>query len=288
MDYTKSAFIRLDDVISEWARSANEHKAEILRRLCEFGSSGLVFHRRAFKQAGEPISGTLPVLRIASALFSTEAVIRADAKAALAEVRISADAVRDFCRVTQTRLPDAALGLESRGNWLNVMHIAPPCRDPDASEIEAAEKLLAARVRKGCERAERLRAASLSLSNYPALSARRQPSKTASSSAPAAPVPGSATERPAANAQPAKLKPMSEQAFEAWYREFARTRTDPRRPSDKEEREALEAAHPGKYVPRERFRAARKEFGPASWRRLGRPPASGNSADNSADNSAAN
>ena len=422
---TVGGALSLDALIAEWGIIADEPKAEILRRLCHFGQSGLVFDRRVFRRHGGDYVRVEQVAFIASRLVSTDSIAQADAMKALSELEVITAAVRAFCAVTGTRLPDLALKLESRGAWLQYKYHAPTFRDPAAHEINAANFIC---KMEGIEQWDQIKYNTLTIKHMPRgarligahelgrAGGRIPPPVTSRSRSdrgattvdrnmaavgdyvasrlvspllppdevmtiseaslfvaeqfksdpwqervwvlsqtddgklemhyappitdwqekplPLDPCYGSMPHQPKPHAkhwrvlrsqlleairgrvaqwaeyriditnrsgmvaqpltgEPQKAltngakpeqKPMSEQALEAWYREFARTWPLVRQPNDKEEQEALKADHPDKSVTRKRMRKARADFGPAHWYTRGRRPAAGNSADNSAAN----
>ena len=169
MHYMGSFFVPLKPMLDEWAELAREDKAEILRRLVFHGCRGLVsssWHSRS--RSSRQFLGLAPLAQIVTALSNDHPKVRCDGEAALADILVAVDAVRDFCRVTETRLPDAALGAERRGDWLLATHMAPPMQEQTAAETAAAQEILRQQFHKREQeekkRADRRKSASSKLS----------------------------------------------------------------------------------------------------------------------------
>jgi hypothetical protein len=150
-----SLFVPLKPVIEEWSANSSLDRAKVLWNLWRYGSKRVVLHLAAFRSRSSGVyHGHHLLSPIAAALAAASPTVRGDGEAALADVLVSAEALRDFCRVTATRPPDIALGRASRLEWLFAQNPAPPSREPTAAEVEAAEKIRLARQ----EKAEELRA----------------------------------------------------------------------------------------------------------------------------------
>jgi hypothetical protein len=287
--YIDSFPVSLNPIIVEWAEASNEHKAEILRRLCHFGTFGLIFDQAFRRVDGTPIP-LRTVAHVAEALFSTSRIVRADAEAYLAQIKVSVDAIQDFCHVTGTLLPTAALGTKGITDWVLAAHRAPPYRDPTANEIETTEALCQARMLNAPDRSDWRRPAPNGLSNYTAISEARPPHAAPhsqvlpSGSEPAHDDPvatvQAATPTSIVNAPPqaARPKPLPVAELVAWYKGHVDGWTAARPPTCEQEIAALKTAYPNHSVARDRVRKARQEFAPDCWRARGRKKSARNSA----------
>ena len=132
MHYMNSSFVPLKPILEEWAGLAGDGIGQILGRLSYCGQHGLIFHALAFKsRIRDQYLGTAALVPIVVALSFEHPTVRADSETALADIMVALDGIQDYCRLTSTRLPDAALGLQRRGDWLAATHIAPPALTAD-------------------------------------------------------------------------------------------------------------------------------------------------------------
>ena len=88
-----------------------------------------------------------------------------DGRAALSDLLVSRQAVQDFCRITATRLPEAALGADHRSAWLGARCLAPEDRLPTEDELSRARELYGRRDEARRERDKRRASAARSLSS---------------------------------------------------------------------------------------------------------------------------
>lgn len=140
MLWSTDTFVSLDDVLVEWSKETDEPKFELLRRLSEhFRQIGQPFEI-AFRDLADrnTIFGPGPALEVAEGLCSTIRGTREDAKSELSRLQISAVPLRDYCRITRTRLPTVAAkrrGVSQQGIPADPV---PPCRDLTEAEIAQA------------------------------------------------------------------------------------------------------------------------------------------------------
>jgi hypothetical protein len=127
MHYMDSSFVPLKPILDEWAELAGEGIAQVLQRLCLCAQHGLIFHAIALRnRSRSKFVGDAALVSIVASLSSEHPTVRSDGEVALTDILVSRDAVQDYCQLTSTRLPDAALGLQHRGDWLVAKHLAPP------------------------------------------------------------------------------------------------------------------------------------------------------------------
>ena len=142
MLYLNSFFINAKPLLEQWADAARTNRLEILDRICNYGENGLIFDKLAFRRQSDKTYLGIPSVRgIISLIGSNEPYFVADGWRAYEDLQVSLDAVRDFCRATGTRLPDAALGSDHRSKWLEAREVAPAKRLPTPTELEQAKNL---------------------------------------------------------------------------------------------------------------------------------------------------
>lgn len=287
MYYTDSLAVSLNAIIGEWAKEANIHKGDVLHRLCHFGEYGLIFDR-AFKDSKGDFVPLRRIWQVSAALFSTHAPIRADAEAALAATKLAVDAVQDFCAITKTRLPTSALGTKGISDWVDAEHPAPPCRDPTAAEIEAADARYEAREREAAERIERGSRAANSLSDASALPVKWKRSAVARTNADQTTAGDEAADHASTTAHPlsvdadidpgmpscarpataAKSAPIDK--LRAWYKQrVVGWPDDWKPPSEADDMKDARAALQPLSVNRERLRQCRRALAPTAWKKAG-------------------
>lgn len=278
-------YLPLRQVLLEWASQSGQSSDRILLTLAEhISQKALPLH--TFQRKGGSFPNDIVIANLINGLTSSTGRDLLECRLAIEDWKISFIDLRHYCEVLQIRPPVCMTGRDGRLNWLHCTTLAPPQREPTSGEISALAAMRAGAMAEAIAAIKPRRAPPKSLSHAPGTApewAARGLKMKDSSKMVAQPLTCEPQGALANGAKPER-KPMSKPAFKAWYREFVCTWTLARQPNDKDEQEAFEAAHPGRYVPRGSFRAARKEFGPASWRKRGRRPAAGNSADNSAAN----
>ena len=282
-----SSFVPLKPILEEWAGLAGESIAQTLGRLCHCGEHGLIYHAFAFKSRTRyQYLGTAALVPIVGALSSDHPTVRADGETALADILVSRDAFQDFCRVTSTRLPDAALGLQRRGDWLAVNHMAPPELSSDqvaeAAELwnrrdngrRQAKEKSAERNRKGAV-LPRIRVA-------PVRGSRRKVSRLGGSTSQYPAGAGGVEEqdatrqaRPEAAVTAAAPKPASKIVSEAelkqWYLRWVQGFPSGEKPPSRErDHEEAGRAFPGRSIPRDWLRKLRRVHAPKHWKESGR------------------
>src|SRR5262245_26831855 len=115
MHYSDSSFVSAKPILEQWADAAHTNSLEILARICSFGENGLIFGYFAFRRRSDKTYlGIGAAQVIISRISSSNPYLAEDGQKAYEDLQISLEAVRDFCRVTGTRLPDAALGGDHR------------------------------------------------------------------------------------------------------------------------------------------------------------------------------
>ena len=151
---SSNSFVRLDDVLAEWGKETDEPQFELLRRLGEhFRQIGGLFEL-AFRDLAQrdTIFTAARIVVVAKALCSTISGTREDAKSELSRLQISAERLRDYCRITGTRLPAVAAkrrGVSEHGIPINPV---PPHRDLTKEEIEQAQAPWAAALQEARKR----------------------------------------------------------------------------------------------------------------------------------------
>jgi hypothetical protein len=182
--------------------------------------------------------------------------------------------VRDFCRVTGTRLPDAALGREDRGDWLQVSHMAPPMRDPTPAEITAVETILRNRHQARRQKEEkRARFGVVRCSGPRPRSVLRERGPGGISG------PAQSSASPSIRGEAIGIVPADKAAQAAtvtqaelrrWYiQRVASWPSSEVPPSEKRDNADAKEAFPGLSVSREWLRVLRREHAPRSWKEPG-------------------
>jgi hypothetical protein len=196
----------------------------------------------------------------------------------LADILVAIEAIRDFCRVTKTRLPDVAMGSHRRVDWLQFDHMAPPPQEPSSLDIAAAETLWQqrdlTRRQKEAKTAGRIRVLRVGGSRprptrlgnadrSPAASRKVDPSISSGESTgvvPKEPVP-----RRAATSAPSRAK------LEQWYIDrVAAWLPEPPFPSEAQDKTDAEQAFPDQVISRNWIRELRRRFAPGKWKEPGR------------------
>ena len=277
MLYMDSCFISAKPILEQWALAARTYDLDILDRVCNYGENGLIFNKLAFKRMSDrtAILDISAVRRIVELIKSREPNFHLDGLAAYGDLQISREAVQDFCRVTGTRLPDAALGNDHRSKWLEAWEVAPPKRAPTPTELEHAERLRQERQKtsRAWERQHRIKV-------LPVRGSRPRP-------VPPPTVNGRRPEVEAIGAQSAAFgakesdlqdqqtrgappKPVARGDVHVWYR--ARVKNwlpHVRPPSGKDDIHDAKQAFPDCTVSRDWLRDCRRQYAPGSWKTPG-------------------
>jgi hypothetical protein len=298
MLYNDSVYDPVESVLEEWATAAGTSRLEILRRLCCFGDHGLIFDRWAFRlRYTRTYLDTRRVQQIVEASASATRELQSDSAAALKELMVSREAIRDFCRVTGTRLPDAALGSKHRTLWLDVTHVAPPGRPPTARELEALKLLY---TRRAEVRAQRQSEAHQGFKVLKARGARPRQAVKQFYEAPRYQRPdvsrsGGIVDAEAPQSIACALastslhncpqderdapRPVSKAEITGWYRGHVASVSPGEKPPTRDESwAAAQAAFPDKLVTKARVRALRRKLSP-DWCKPGRPKSGGMKSD---------